>query len=135
MSRTDINESLRDIIKNAMEEMGGKIELEEAKELIRPYFTYDTDKLIENALTTKTRYIIYALKDNKGIRYCIANNSGLYIDLHSVTTDEDMEKMEKQIREKVHGLMKLWHKIRGKRKEIVGQITFDELDDFMAEKA
>ena len=135
MSKKEFNESLKEIIKSRMDELGGKIELAEAKELIRPHFEYDTDTLIENALANKTRYIIYALKDVKGIRNCFANDDGIYIEISPEMDEEEMAKIEKQIKEKVYGLLKVWHKIRGQRKEIFGQISFDELDAFALHEA
>ena len=134
MLRKDFNENLKEIIKVAMDENGGKIELDEAKELIRPHFEYDPVDLAEKALTSKTRYIIYSFRDKKGIRLCVANNTGLYIDIESPGNLDEMIEAEKQIRLKYAGLGKLLSKIRRKIREIDGQITFSEieaLDDFM----
>jgi len=132
MSKKEINENLSQIIKSAMDENDGKIELQDAKELIRPYFVYDNDKLIDNALTVKTRYIIYSLRDKKGVRICFADDSGTYMDISKPLSDDEYEKIEKQLREKAVGAMKAWRKIlRTRNKDIAGQISFDELDNFI----
>ena len=135
-----INESLKDIIKIVMDESGGKIELDEAKELIRPHFNPDPDKLYENALTAKTRYIIYSFKDKKGVRKCVANNSGTYMDIESLDLDsinnlDEMLEAEKQVRLKCNGMLRFLSKIRGKIKEIDGQICFPEIEDLHVEEA
>jgi len=124
----NINESLKDIIKTAMEENGGKIVLDDAKELIRPFFEYDPEKLAENALAVKTRYIIYSLRDENGVRICFADDSGIYWNISRPLNDDEYEKIELQLREKAVGAMKAWRKVLMTRnKDIVGQIKFDEL--------
>ena len=129
MVQKDINISLKSIIKTAMDENGGKIELEQAKELIRPHFVFDTDELIERALTSKTRYMIYSFRDKKGVRQCVANNMGLYLDIESQDNLAELIEAEKQIRLKFAGIKKLLNKIRKQIKDIDGQISLPEIDD------
>ena len=131
MAKKEISEYLRQIIKDRMDEQGGKIAIADAKELIRPYCAFDAGKLIDAALTGKARRIIYALRDAEKVRYCFADDGGLYIDISALVEEGEMDKIEKQIKRKVYGLMKAWHKIRRHRKEIAGQISFDELDTFL----
>jgi len=119
-------------IKTTVDKNGGQIGLEAARELIRPYFQCDEARLLENALTVKTRYIIYSLRDKKGIRNVFADESGTYRDVTLPLSDEDYRKIEQQLREKAVGALKAWRKVLGTRKEIVGQITFDEFDNLMA---
>jgi len=74
MSKKESSVNLKKIIKTAMDENGGKIEVSEAMELIRPHYEYDAKKLIEAALANRARQIIYSLRDPKGIRDVFAND-------------------------------------------------------------
>ena len=135
MSKKESSVNLKKIIKTAMDENGGKIEVSEAMELIRPHYEYDAKKLIEAALANRARQIIYSLRDPKGIRDVFANDRGIYYDTLTLYDEGEREKIKKQLKEKIRGLMKVWHKIRRQEREIIGQITFDELDGFMREEA
>jgi len=106
MVQKDINISLKSIIKTAMDENGGKIELEQAKELLRPHYDFDMEELIEKELARKTRQLIYSFRDRKGIRTYVANNAGLYLDIESQDNLAELIEAEKQIRLKYLGTKK-----------------------------
>ena len=127
MPTKNSNDNSKEILKIKMDENGGKIEIEEAKEEIRPYFSCDADDLYEKALTSKARYIIYALKDKEGVRTCFANDEGLYINIESIGLEEII-KVKSQIWEKLRGLGKAYQKILKREKAILeGQLTlFDD---------
>jgi len=128
MLKKDINNKLKDVIKTKMDEMDGKIPFEEAKELIRPHFMYDTSKLIEKALEAKTRSIIRTLRDADGVRIAFSNDESMYIDIGKTLDMEDLVGIEQQLRRKLNGLKKALKKIRQQKRELKGQIDLFESD-------
>jgi len=126
MQKEDININLKEIIKAKMDELGGKIPFDEAKELIRPHFVYNIGNLTEKALEAKTRSIIRTLRDKKNTRIIFSNDECLYINVEKVTEIEELERIEKQLWRKLNGLKKSLKKIRNQKKELAGQLSLFE---------
>jgi len=126
MPKQEINETLKELMRQAIDERGGQIPFDEAKEIIRPHFAYDIETLAERALANKTRYVISSLRDRQGVRDVFGDDESMFTDIQKIHEIAALERIEVQLRRKIDGLRKALDKVTGKKKELEGQIDMFE---------
>ena len=91
-----------------------KPELCEIVDMIRPYYSFTKEQLMERELRNKARYIMSSFKDGEKIRTYYLNNDGVYINIEKSTDLGDLDKVDIQLSAKYSGLTAAISKVRNR---------------------
>jgi hypothetical protein len=105
------NKTIRKIVEEALKHMD-KPKLVDIVEIIRPYYAWNSDDLIERELKNKARAIMRTFKDHEGVRTYFSENGGVYINVENSTDLVDLDKVNKQLEKKYSGLSAALQKVR-----------------------
>jgi len=89
-----------------------KIALSDVIEIIRPFYAWDPNDLVERELKKTARAIMRSFKDKEGVRTYFSRHDGIYINVEKSTDLEDLNKINKQLRSKYVGLSAAIEKVR-----------------------
>nr|WP_321026475.1 hypothetical protein [Clostridium neonatale] len=125
-----LEKKAREKILEQMDELGGEITTEQIIELIRPHYIFDIRKLREQALRRTANSIMATYKDKKGIRTCFNckddEGKSKYFNIETTTDKRALSNIETQLNKKYKGLNISMKKVKKRREELSGQISFDE---------
>lgn len=92
------------VIKQTISERG-IIDVEEAMDIVRPKFLFDTRSAFEADLRRKTHQILASLRDERGIRRCFATDDGRFVNLDVSRDISAVDMARTQLEKKTDGLM------------------------------
>jgi hypothetical protein len=110
MSRNN-NKIVREIVAENLKHME-KPKLCDIVNIIRPFYTYTKEELLEQQLKNKARYIMSQFKDSNKIRTYFLDNSGVYINAEYSTDLADLDRVDTQLSVKYAGLALAINKVR-----------------------
>ena len=113
------NKTIKKIVANKIKKID-KPDIIDIVGIIRPYYSWDEDDLIERELKNKARAIMRSFKDDEGVRTYFSGNDGFYINIEKSTDLEDLQKVDRQLKQKYNGLAGAVDKVR---KRIVNIIS------------
>lgn len=104
---------IRKIVKAKLKHME-RPELSDIVEIIRPFYKWKKDYLLERELKRKARVIMSSFKDENGVRTYFSQNRGSYINIEKSTDLDDLNKVSVQLKPKYAGLSKSIEKVRAR---------------------
>jgi len=102
---------IKDIVIKSLE-YKEKIELSDVIEIIRPLYAWKKDYLVERELKKTARAIMRSFKDKEGIRTYYSRHDGMYINIERSTDFDDLNIVNKQLKQKYAGLSAAIEKVR-----------------------
>lgn len=130
MKNQSLMKKAREVILTQMSELG-EITTETVMELIRPHFSPDLQLLREQALRRTANNMMRGYKDENGIRVCFncKNDSGdsVYINIDKTKNLDALKKIENLLNDKYMGLNASKKKVNRRKKELSGQIRFEDI--------
>ena len=131
MSRqVSLHKRAKEVILNQMEDMG-EISTEEVMDLIRPHFLFDVTIAREQTIRRKANSIMRQFRDENGNRTCFnykdEEGTSLYANVDTTKNLDALIGIEEQLNKKFYGLNAAKRKVNKRRKEIMGQITLQEV--------
>lgn len=109
----------------------GEIETEEGIEIILPHMTFDTEAEKRKCARRILEGMMSRRRDGDGIRNTFAtkreDDQSVYVDLNACENLPDVQAVEKQLHDKVTGLLKSHAKALRRCRELEGQLSMLEL--------
>lgn len=105
----------------------GEITTEEVMQMIEPHFLFDPQTAREQQIRKLAHRLMGSIKDKNGQRNCFAlQDEKTYINVDKTSDIEALAKVEKALKLKLVGLGSSYKKVRRRRVEVEGQISFLE---------
>jgi len=100
-----------------------KPEITDIVEIIRPFYAWKKEELVERELRNKARYIMSTFKDEQKVRTYFLDNDGVYINVEKSSDLEDLDKVNRQLSKKYSGLSASIEKVRRRISGVITQYT------------
>ena len=112
------NKKLKEIIQDTINRTEKPV-ITDIIEIIRPFYSWNRNDLIERELRNKARYIMSTFKDDENVRTYFLDNNGIYINVEKSTDLADLDKVNKQLSKKYSGLSGALAKVQNRIKKVV----------------
>jgi len=100
-----------------------KPEITDIVEMIRPFYAWEKEELVERELRNKARYIMSTFKDEQKVRTYFLDNDGVYINVEKSSDLDDLDKVNRQLSKKYSGLSAAIEKVRRRITGVINQYT------------
>jgi len=117
-SKANNNKAVKTIVAENLKRME-KPCLTDIVNIIRPFYAFERDALVEQELKRKARYIMSRFRDEKNIRIYFSDSNGAYVNVDGNADLVDLSKVHRQLSVKYSGLTSAMHKIQAKITKIV----------------
>jgi len=114
------DKTIKEIVGEKLRHME-KPELSDIIEIIRPFYAWKKDYLVERELKKKARAIMRSFKDENGVRTYFSGNDGVYINVEKSSDLDDLNKVNIQLKKKYNGLYAALEKVRKRIARIVNK--------------
>jgi hypothetical protein len=88
-------------------------------EIIRPFYAWNKEELVERELKNKARYIMSTFKDDRKVRTYFLDNNGVYINVEKSTDLADMDKVNRQLSKKYNGISGALAKVQNRITSVI----------------
>lgn len=99
-----------------------KVKLEYIIDVIRPFYSFTKQDLIDKELKRKARYIMGSFRDSAGVSTYFADDEGFYINVEQSEDMVDLGKVNRQLNRKYAGLTSAMKKVKSRVTSIVRKL-------------
>lgn len=120
----------RDYIIEQMRDLG-EMTTEKVMDLIRPHYLFDPLTSKEQGIRRKANQLMCSMRDENGVRTCYnatIDNQSVYVNVEKSIDINALSSVIAQLEHKYAGLNEGLKKVRARKQEVSGQITFEELE-------
>lgn len=121
-----ISEEAREYIRQQLQEYG-EIPTEEIMDMIRPHYVFDPVQAKEQQIRRAAQGLMARQKDSDGVRNCFAvcmSGKSIYVNVDQIKSRAQLDAVEQQLKRKYEGLNASMRKVRLRRSQLDGQISF-----------
>lgn len=122
-----LDKKARDVIVRIMKE-SGEMTVEDIMELIRPHYIFDPQAALDQAIRRKANQLAAQMRDEFGVRTmfnCKVDGVSKYVNLDVCTDYTSVSDVDRQLAEKLNGLMLSSAKASRRKSELAGQMKLD----------
>ena len=116
---------IKDIVTENLKRME-KVYLSDIIDIIRPFYTFKKDDLIESELRRKARYIMGCFRDGNNIRIFFSDSGGAYINIEKSSDLVDLSKVNSQLSRKYAGISGALAKVQKRIKKMVSKFKYNK---------
>ena len=128
-----LDKKAKEKILEQMEELGGEITTDVVIKLLRPHYQFDIAKLKEQALRRTANNLMATYRDERGTRKCFSikskNGESKYVNIETTKDLGALQEIEDNLNSQYEGLNISKKKIQKRRRELLGQISFKDIDN------